>query len=502
MQLTAGELAQILGCEPCFAGTVADRKAAMARRLTGAAIDSRAVKEGDLFVCLPGEKADGHDFALQACRAGAGALLARRMLPELGEEFPATPVFVVDKPEQAFGRIAAAVRAGFHGHVIGITGTAGKTTLKEWLSSLLSQSMRCAKTEGNHNNQLGLPLSICNTQGDEDAWVMEMGVSHPGDMEELAGILRPDIGIVLNAGTGHTEGLGAMGVAWHKTRMFSLLAPHGLAIACRDYPDLREKAEAVCKESGVPLHFFAVARTQQEYRNFCASGPAGCMALVDPNNPLLCHVCARRKDRVEETHVTLPMAGAAAAENLACITLTASILRLDLCVLQDALHAAVVPGHRYARHECGRHVLIDDSYNANPLSMERMIAAAGTESALAGRSLVAVLGAMLELGEEAEAAHTALGVCLAQHAARLVCWKGPCAEAVQKGLHAGLQQGQTEIPFVVFASDDECAAAIAEYMQTQSQQQGLTILCKGSRSNHLETAAKAIQRLLTASAED
>lgn len=496
MQLTVRGLAQILGVEPCFAGTISetDRERAYEICLTGAAIDSRAVKGGDLFVCLAGEKADGHDFADKACRAGAQALLASRM-PQLSEETAATPVFCVENVEKAFGSIAAAVRAQFAGRVIGVTGTAGKTTLKEWLSSLLSMSMRCAKSEGNHNNQLGLPLSVCNTRGDEDVWVMEAGVSHPGDMEELAAILRPDIGIVLNAGTGHTEGLGAMGVAWHKTRMFTLLAPGGIAVAGGNYPDLREKAAAACKEAGVPLHVFSVAGSQQEYRTFCTSGGTGCMALVDARNPALCHLCARREDRVEETLVTMPMAGPAAAENLACITLVASLLRLDLCDLQKALQAAVVPGHRYARQTIGRHVLIDDSYNANPLSMERMIAAAGTENAVAGRRLVAVLGAMLELGDEAEAAHTALGRCLAAHGADCVLWKGPYADAVRAGYGSSA--------FAVFATDEECVAHIEGVLAPPAAgSRGLTILCKGSRSNHLETAASAISRLLKASAED
>ena len=192
MQLSVGAIADILQTRPLYSKALSEEERdALARVMVrGASIDSRTVSEGDLFVCLKGEKVDGHAYAARACEAGAAAILASRDIEGLHEAFPTVPLFVVENPEKALGQIAHAVRMRFAGKVIGVTGTAGKTTLKEWLYSLISQEYRCARTEGNHNNQLGLPLTICNTCGDEDYWVIEAGISHAGDMEELAGILR------------------------------------------------------------------------------------------------------------------------------------------------------------------------------------------------------------------------------------------------------------------------------------------------------------------------
>ena len=493
MQLSVRDIADILGVEPGFAPTLsaAERAALEEEIVSGAAIDSRSVREGDLFVCLAGQRVDGHDFALQALSRGAGAILAARDIEGLHNAYPRAPLFCVPDPQGALGQIAARVRRDFAGRVIGITGTAGKTTLKEWLFSLLSQEHRCARTEGNHNNQLGLPLTLCNTRGDEDFWIVEAGVSHAGDMEELASILRPDIGVVLNVGCGHTEGLGAMGVAWHKTRMFTLLARGGFAVASADYPDLRERALEACARSGARLYFFSVADSRKEYERRNREPGIGCVALVDGQNPRYCHLCVRRGNRVEETIVTMPMAGRAAAENLACVTLVAALLRLDLCFLQKAIDEARVPKHRYARVEIGKSVLIDDSYNANPLSMRRMLEAAAAEGRRLGRPLVPVLGAMLELGSEAHEAHRALGALLRALEPAFVLWKGPYEALVRSGLGP-------DIPLLSCETDEECRQAFSSLCSPELAEQGVIVLCKGSRSNRLEEAAHCLQGLLAA----
>ncbi|MDE7065497.1 MAG: UDP-N-acetylmuramoylalanyl-D-glutamyl-2, 6-diaminopimelate--D-alanyl-D-alanine ligase, partial [Desulfovibrionaceae bacterium] len=178
--------------------------------VTGVARDNRDIVPGDLFVCIPGERVDGHDFAMAAVQAGAAAVLARRELPEVP---PSVPVLRVDDTVKALGRLAAAWRMRTRAKVVGITGTAGKTTVKEVLAQVLSVQGPTERTAKNHNNQIGLPLSILNAAEDAAFWVMEAGISHAQDMEELAPVLRPDIGLVLNAGAGHTAGLGGRGVA-------------------------------------------------------------------------------------------------------------------------------------------------------------------------------------------------------------------------------------------------------------------------------------------------
>ena len=304
--------------------------------------------------------------------------------------------------------------------------------------------------------------------------------------------MRPDIGVVLNAGTGHTEGLGAMGVAWHKTRMFTVLADKGYAVTSSDYPDLEKWASEACEAKGSTLYFFSVARDRRDFVAKNSQPGIGCVTLVDRQNPRLCHVCARRGDRVEETIVTMPMAGRAAAENLACVTLVASLLRLDLCFLQKAIEEASVPDHRYSREVIGKSIVIDDCYNANPLSMGRMVEAAATESRQG--SFIPVLGAMGELGEEAANAHKILGAQLKSLAPAFVLWKGAYAQDVREGLGP-------DIPLLSFETDEECAQCFSKGLSSLSMDpanEGVTVLVKGSRSNRLETAAQTIKSLLTA----
>ncbi len=456
----------------------------------GAAIDSRKVRLGDLFVCLPGTRVDGHDYALAACEKGAAALLATRDLPEVERSWPDRAILVVPDAQEALIAVARFVRSRFQGTVLGLTGTAGKTTVKEWLASVLGQSGSVARTEGNFNNQLGLPLTICSASGREDCWVIEAGVSHAGDMELLAGILRPSIGIVLNVGTGHTEGLGEKGVAWHKTRMFTLMAPGGEALACADYPDLRARAEEACAESGVPLFLFSAASSCEDFRTRSADPGLACVAWQE--GPGLCRVRVRFCEEQREIVLKLPMDGPAAVENCACVALACvrvhkSLQALDR--LETGLFSARVPDHRFACTRIGKSVLIDDSYNANPLSMRRMLEAARDMSVREGRPLAVLLGSMGELGSEAARAHRELGAHLASLHPAFVLWKGDWQDEVRQGLGCG-------IPFAVFAGEEDLEQTFTTLLTGDLRRQGITLLCKGSHSNQLDKAASLCRRLL------
>ena len=213
----------------------------------GVVTDSRKAGPGSLFVCVPGERVDGHDFAAAAVERGAVALLAQRPLsvPDGGGE---VPVFVVPDSVEGLGQLARWWRDRTSALVTGVTGTAGKTTVKEVLAQVLSVRGKTARNALNLNNQIGMPLSMLAADGDEAFWVMEAGISHEGDMEALGAILRPDLALILNVGAGHTAGLGKKGVAWHKTRLLASLAGGGRALVSADYPDLAREARAVVGE--------------------------------------------------------------------------------------------------------------------------------------------------------------------------------------------------------------------------------------------------------------
>ncbi len=473
MQLTLQTIADALGV-PCPA-KVQDTAV---RKVVS---DSRQVSEGALFACVPGERCDGHDYAAAACEKGACAILAEHPLDGLQERFPDVAVFVTDNSIRALGRIAAAYRKMFRGTVIGITGTAGKTTTKEWLAAVLSSMGSVAKTEGNHNNQLGLPLSMLAASGDERCWIFECGVSHPHDMDELGAILRPDIAIVLNVGEGHTEGLGDKGVAWYKTRLFRYLAEGGTAVASADYADLVCKALEACPDT----LFFSARESNYAGEDRIAS-------RVRHIQDSLYEACVSLLGKTQCCRTVMPMAGDAAAENLACIALVCALLHVDPAEIEKRLRDVVLPGHRFSRKTAGSILLIDDCYNANPLSMKRMLEAAAGEAASAGSPLVAVLGEMGELGDLAQEAHVRLGRELQALAPLCVFWKGGFGDALREGLGSA-------IPLAFFESDEELCAQ----MRAQGLKPGkkYTVLCKGSRSNHLETACLAMENYFGAESD-
>ena len=223
--------------------------------VTSVVTDSREAVAGSLFVCIAGERVDGHDYAARAVEQGAVAVLASRPLEGLS-----VPVLLV---QDTVGAVAALWRGKSSARVVGITGSAGKTTVKELLAHVLSRRGKTACNALNLNNQVGMPLCMLKTDGDEDFWVFEAGISHEGDMDELGAILQPDLALILNVGAAHTEGLGERGVAWHKSRLLAHLAPEGQALVSADYDDLVREARAVFGDvlfftaSGRPLSYRA-----------------------------------------------------------------------------------------------------------------------------------------------------------------------------------------------------------------------------------------------------
>ena len=468
MRLTYNEIAARLGLsalESDFA-------------LTAAVTDSREAAPGALFVCIPGSRVDGHDFVPAAVELGASAVLASRALPGAG-----VPVLVVEDTVKALGSIAAMWRDKTTAKVVGVTGTAGKTTLKEVLAQVLSVRGKTAKNALNNNNQIGMPRAMLATDGDEDFWVMEAGISHEGDMEELSSVMRPDIGLILNVGAGHTEGLGSKGVAWHKSRLLTNLAPKGIGLVCADYPELVREARA----TGAELHFFSATGRAVEYRASYA-GPAP--AHADSRDDAATGIDAP-DDRRGLYHlwldgarcdVTAPFRGEYGAENVIAVAAAAHLLGLSTAEIAQGLAQSELPVQRFNQTRVGKWLLIDDTYNANPLSMRRMLDAAAERAA--GRLFVPVLGEMLELGAQAAAEHEALGKHLAELKPAAVFWKGGHGENIRAGLTCG---GYTGPWFEVY----DAAAFAAAWGQLTANafaenKTGGVALFKGSRGNRLE----------------
>ncbi len=447
--------------------------------VTGVSTDNRLAGPGDLYCCIRGPRFDGHDFAAGAVERGAVAVVAERPLA-----LPGVPVVVVEDAVRALGRLAHAWRARTTATVIGITGTAGKTTVKDLLSQVLARGGKTACTNKNLNNQYGLPRSVLATDGDERYWVMEAGISRAGDMDELGGILEPDMAVILNAGSGHTEGLGR-NVARHKATLLRWLAPGGIGLVCADYPDLAREARVLARPD-TRLVFFSGSSNPPAEARYVASylGPAG--------------DCEGRMGRYAVSLdgwrgvLRAPFRGNFGAENVAAVSAAACLAGMAPEDIAQGLAAASLPDQRFQCSRAGRWLLVDDSYNANPLSMSRMVESAADRAAHAPGGavpLLCVLGEMLELGDLAVTEHEKLGQCLAGHGARLVLWKGGQGEAVLRGLTREGFAGD----FAEFSRADE----VPELLKARGGEEGV-VLFKGSRGNRLEECVAAVRACLGA----
>lgn len=419
---------------------------------TGAAIDSRKVKKGDLFFCLLGEHVDGHDFAGRAEQNGCCAIVAQRPLPGAH-----VPVFAVPDPALALARLAGMWRQKSAAKVLCLTGTAGKTTLKETLKAILGQSLAVAATEGNQNNQLGLPLTILNTTGREDLWILELGISHAGDMDFLGAIARPDIALILNVGPGHTEGLGQKGVAWHKARLLKYLTGEGIGLVNADYPDLVSAA----METGKRAQYFgcqAGGAISLPFR-LLASSQDGCQSVRLPCGDF----CFKT-----------PFIGTYGGEIAVAAAAAASLAGATPEQIARGFGDVSLPRQRFRQIELGSVLIFDDTYNANPLSMERMLAAARQKAG--ERPFYALLGAMGELGSGAVGCHEGLGRQLAVLRPAAIFWHGDFGDSVREGL-AGAA------PLWPVATPEDFLALWQRHAPVGNE---FVFLFKGSRANHLE----------------
>ena len=423
-------------------------------RVTGVCSDSRTVRAGDLFFCLGGESFDGHEFAAAAVDAGAAGIVASRPLPEVMDR---ASVLMVHDVLAALGALGAAWRSAAKATVVAVTGSAGKTTVKEMLYGMLARVGETGRNYKNHNNQLGVPRCMLGLSGEEKFWVIELGISLPHDMDELAAMVRPDVAVVNNIGPAHLEGLGGIeGVADHKTRLFNYLGEGGKAYACVDYPELWERAAVRAQNlTGFTSHG-AEAPYAGEYL-----GPAG-----------------KGKGRFrldlagEAVEFEAPFTGAYFAENMIAAAAVAHGLGASAVDVVGGILDAGVPEHRFQVIEAGAWTVVDDAYNANPLSMRRSVENAAEMAGEGG--LVLVLGDMLELGEGAARLHRELGERLAAARPMVVFWQGAHAADVAEGLGGAAK-------LVPIAEPCDLPANLAEMGIS-----GGVALIKGSRSCKME----------------
>jgi len=424
-------------------------------KFSGVVIDTRQLTPGAVFAALRGQHVDGHDFAAMAAERGAAALLVERKVDV------ALPQWVVADVRLALGDLARSWRRRFDTPVIGVTGSNGKTTVKQMLGSILSQAGETLVTQGNLNNDLGVPLTLFRLGKNHQAAVVEMGANHAGEIEYLVKVAEPVIGVITNAGPAHLEGFGSVeGVALAKGEMFTGLPPDGMAVinASDNHAALWREMAGHCRQLTFGLDTQADFRVDREQLVAVMDGsPRTRVIAQTPYGPTEWEIPLLGSHNV---------ANALAAAAAAWVAGATPVQIVDgLAQMQPAQgRLAIRAGRRGAR-------LIDDSYNANPLSLA---AALHVLADMPGRHWL-VLGDMGELGPQGESLHVQAGELAKQTGVEKLFALGDLAAKAARafgaaGMSASSPQALLE-------------AVIAEL---PSSAQNVVILIKGSRAMHLE----------------
>ena len=430
-------------------------------RLSGVSTDSRDLRPGALFVALRGEHFDGHAFLEVAARGGAGAALVERGSTR-APEAASLPVIEVEDTLRALGALALGHRRRFAPRVVAVTGSVGKTTTKELIAAALSPLGPGLKTEGNLNNEIGLPLTLLRLDASHRTATFELGMNHLGEIARLAALAMPSIGLVTNVRGVHLETLGTIDrVADAKGELFQGLPPDGIAIAGAEEPLALGRAIA----SGRRVVTFGRGRADVRLLELLSSDLFGLSFRADVAGR---EVVARMAFLGEHNALN----GCAA---LAC-ALAAGV---DPEAAAAALASARPAPHRLAVVPLpGDLVLLDDCYNANPHSVA---AALETLRAVgAGRRIGAVLGDMLELGPEERELHRRTGAGTAGLAFLLAF--GPRSAALAEGARAA------GVPAVTHAASLEEGV---EWLRHELRPGDLFLL-KGSRGMRMERFAEAL----------
>jgi UDP-N-acetylmuramoyl-tripeptide--D-alanyl-D-alanine ligase len=422
----------------------------------GIATDSRAIEAGNLFVALRGERFDAHAFALQAVDAGAVAVVVER-----GTSLPDRVSAVeVDDTRRALGDLARAHRDAWNGKLIGITGSVGKTTTKDLTAAALQAAgHRVLKTTGNLNNRIGVPMTLFQLDEAVDTAVIEMGTSEPGEIARLAEIAAPDVGVVTRVSLAHTEGLGSVGaVADEKVSLLHALGPDGVVVAYGDDAPLKKRASVV----------------RAKRKLFYGRTAGNDVRIVDWDVDAE-GTQARFQVRGQGVEIALGLLGEGAVLNAAGALAIA--FGLDASLEDAARGIADVepsPGRMQPRAGRGDRLIIDDSYNANPASMEIALDTARAISEKRGAPLVAVLGDMKELGGHTEEAHQKVGQLVSD--AGVFLFVG-CGEGMREAVATAGARGSDTLWFEDAADCGELGDRIPVHA---------VILVKGSRSMEME----------------
>ncbi|GGI83154.1 UDP-N-acetylmuramoyl-tripeptide--D-alanyl-D-alanine ligase [Shewanella gelidii] len=429
--------------------------------------DSRNIQPKTLFVALKGERFDGHDFAMVAYENGAQALLVEKVLPI------AVPQLIVNDTLKALGQLGALVSSMVAPKRVALTGSNGKTTVKEMVSSILATQFKVLFTAGNFNNEIGVPLTLLRLSAQDQVGVFELGANHLGEIDYTSSLVKPDVALVNNVASAHLEGFGSQdGVAQAKSEIFSHLQAQGTAVINLDddyWPVMQAAAGSRSRlyysvnsniqlPEGVDLNcFVSVTNTIADH--------AGCYQFE------LCH-------QGQQQPIQLKLMGRHQVANALAASCIALALGLSLSQICQGLEAMEPVKGRMVPAQLGSVQVVDDSYNANPASVK---AAIHWLQEIQNKTCL-VLGDLGELGENAAALHRQLGQYAKSQGVDALFCTGQLTQETSDEFGAEHHQ-----------DIESLCVRLIEYIQQSSQP--LTVLVKGSRSSAME---RVIERLSAA----
>ena len=432
------------------------------RPIHGAAVDSRRVRPGELFVALPGERTDGHRYLREAVMAGAAALLVSTVpdpttLAALGD----VTIVVAADPLAALQRLADAWRALFRPLVVGVTGSIAKTSAKEAVAAVLGARGRTLRNEGNQNNEIGLPLTLLRLGPDDVNAVLEMGMYTSGEIAQLARLARPHFGVVTAVLGVHLSRIGTIeAIENAKAELVEALPPDGVAVLNADDARVRRMASRTAARS-TTYGFAADADVGAErVRSAGMAGMRFTLRIAGPADPT-------------RLPASIPTLGRLSVHNALAGAAVGVAAGLEPAAIVTALAGGWSAPHRAELVAADGFTIVDDSYNASPVSVA---AALELLAGLPGRH-VAVLGEMLELGETSEEGHREAGRAAAASSDVLVTIGAGAAGIAAAARAAGMA------PDAVLEVDRGAAAAVIQALARP----GDVVLIKASRGIALES---------------
>ena len=424
-------------------------------------IDSRRAGRDDVFVAIKGERVDGHSFIPSVMEKGALCAVSEQ---DLGET--SFPYIQVESTAQALLDIAKLYRDSFDIKVVGISGSVGKTSTKEMIASVLSQKYHVHKTQGNLNSESGLPLTVFDLQEEHEVSVLEMGINHFGEMRKLSTVARPDVCVLTNIGVAHLEFLKTReGIMQEKTQMFQDMKPGGSIVLNGDDPLL----SSIGPVKGVTPLFYGTSPDCGVYATDIQSrGLKGSSCVIHtPDGEFACLV---------------PTPGSHMVSNALAGAAVGYVLGLTSEQIREGIEKLPFMAGRNNIIQTGRIIILDDCYNANPVSMK---AAIDVLDLGIGRK-VAILGKMGELGNNEKELHYEVGAYLASSGTDMVI----AVDELAREIIRGIRDAGSHIETHWFATRDELIPHLGELIH-----EGDNVLVKASNSLGFSGIVQALQEL-------